>query len=351
MYNGYTNYYYGCNTCHQSPCNCTISHQNSHCNTQCTGCKEQIKDVCVFYSGNNLSCLGITTGATLNTIINAINTKLCTISPPTGGLPTLAITDSSCNTLFSYNGTSTTIPKKPTIVLNSNQNGDNNFSYTPASYCVGDISIDFDGRANYTRIAGNAPSFDFNIKGDRIVSAEKVDFPEFAFNTNPNSSPYILTVPKAYLGNSFNAVNLEELVYKTTILINNNRVSIPSPVDNYDTTVGIYLGTQPVAAVAGINISAPVLLEIEITATRTSNTTLRTITRSKLSTFSGSAGVTSGQGIGNEYYTSTFYNKLTITPDLNTFNLSQTITVQTATASLSGLEYKVLYGKVTLNKF
>lgn len=352
MSNRYTNYY-GCGSCHQNPCSCNIGSQNNchSCTPNCTGCPEQIKDFCVFYTGSNLPCLGVNTGTTLNTIIKAIDTKLCSITPPTANFPTLSIVDSACSTNYTFNSITTTVPKKPTIILNSNQNGDNNFSYTPSSYCVGDVSIDFDGRANYTRTTGVAPAFDFNIKGDRTVAAEKLDFPELAFNTNPTFAPYTLILNKPYLGNTFNAVAGDELVFKVSILLNNNRISIPSPVGNYDTTVGIYLGTQAIAAVAGINISAPVLLDIEVTAIRVNNTTIRTITRNTLTTFSGSSGVLSGIGLGNDYYTSVYYNKLTITPDLDTFSLSPIINVFTNSASLSGLEYKILYSKISLNKF
>lgn len=89
---GYSNYYYGCNSCYNNPCSCNTGQQNgcynqqNSCTPNCTACPTQVKDFCVFYTGNTLPCTGITTGNTLNTIVKALDAKLCNITPPSGNI-------------------------------------------------------------------------------------------------------------------------------------------------------------------------------------------------------------------------------------------------------------------------
>jgi len=48
------------------------------------GCKDQVTSECVFYKGENLSCLGITKGDTLTDVIKSLNEIVCSSVTPSG---------------------------------------------------------------------------------------------------------------------------------------------------------------------------------------------------------------------------------------------------------------------------
>ena len=95
------NPYSCCSSCHHYPCSCNIFYNQGSCTPSCTGCDSQIQDYCVFYTGAYLPCLGITTGATLNTALQAIDSKLC-ISAPSGYVVTAKISLTSAQILNLY---------------------------------------------------------------------------------------------------------------------------------------------------------------------------------------------------------------------------------------------------------
>ena len=66
-------------------CNSGWNQWNNQCNevSNC-GCPVLLKSDCVFYSGATTSCLGIQTNATLTSVIQAFDAKICTLTPPSG---------------------------------------------------------------------------------------------------------------------------------------------------------------------------------------------------------------------------------------------------------------------------
>ena len=77
----------------------------------CFGCLQQYDAACVFYKGSTLSCTGMTTGKTLDVILQALDTKICSISNPsayasssvTGTLNQIVVTPSVIGNNTNYN--------------------------------------------------------------------------------------------------------------------------------------------------------------------------------------------------------------------------------------------------------
>lgn len=68
-----------CNRCHSFSCSC-----GNHWNLDSCGVPEQINSKYVFYRGGSLSCIPVTTGQDLETIIKNIDTAICAIEAPSG---------------------------------------------------------------------------------------------------------------------------------------------------------------------------------------------------------------------------------------------------------------------------
>lgn len=79
-----------CYKCHSFPCQC---HRHNHCNDDCSGCLTNTKGNCVFYTGSNLDCLGVTKGDNLSEILVNLNSLVCDLVPPSGIFTTLT----TCN--------------------------------------------------------------------------------------------------------------------------------------------------------------------------------------------------------------------------------------------------------------
>lgn len=107
-----------------------MSCNNSPCNDPC-GCIEQIKGKCVFYQGNNLSCLDVSKGDDYDSILANLNTLICNLSVPSGiqttltGCRSVVITKTSDN---NYN-----VCLNPTI---ENQINNNTTNISNLSACV-----------------------------------------------------------------------------------------------------------------------------------------------------------------------------------------------------------------------
>ncbi len=92
-----------CNTCRSHNCSCTTNSCIDNC-----GNLEQINAKSVFYRGNTQSCVPITTGQTLETILKNIDAKICSINPSgnisivQGTATQIVVTDSTIGDTTTY---------------------------------------------------------------------------------------------------------------------------------------------------------------------------------------------------------------------------------------------------------
>ena len=338
------------------------------------GCLQSITTDCVVTT-MPYPCLGNTAiNTNLTTVLNNINSILCNI--PTGNTCQVKVTESDpCCDYLSNKITSSSLvittptntetgcvtlnlevskTTRPTIYLNSNQNGTDNFSIplpTPP-LVTGDVVVDFDGKVSYSH-ATATPTFDFNIKGNRTVFVDTNLFAKYAYNNNPVTGSYSIAPPKHYLGDSFNSQNFEELVYETEILYNCDEVVVPAPTTNYDTIVSYYLN-----GFGGVVINAypttPIFKVVtKLTVRRVSNTSAIFIHELKI--IPGTVVTTSYGGYFGGYESSaidlTIFGTVVIGTSLDVDALTYEIQAKTAVSSIDGLKYQILDSKITLNKF
>jgi len=86
--------------------------------SECYGCPQQVTGNCVFYRGNTLPCTGITTGQTLNSILQTIDTAICNITTPSGYTTSVTGTSNQINVVSSIIGNNTNyqVSLSPTIL-------------------------------------------------------------------------------------------------------------------------------------------------------------------------------------------------------------------------------------------
>ena len=330
-----------------------------------------INSGCVIYNGPTLSCLGIPSGSPLNTLITAMET-LCLNTPSDACQVKVDVNDTCCDYLVNKISSSTltisvinpsgcaklnienNVAERPTIYLNSNQNGTDSYSIPLPSppLTTGDVVIDFDGRALYSH-ATNTPTFDFNIKGNRTVFVDDALFSKYSYDNNPNTAPYSLTPPKHYLGDNFNSENFEELLYETEIIYNCDSVATPAPSSNYETVVAYYLNGFGGIVVNGFPTSPTFKIDTKLTLRRVSNTTAIFIHELKL--IPGFYFVASYGGYFLGSQTSaieiSIFGNVDIVTSLDVDALTYKLNAYTSVDVLDGLKYQVLNGKITLNKF
>lgn len=70
--------------------NCNSCQDNI--NSTCNGCGSQINSQCVFYQGETLSCISVSTGLDLESILSRINDAICAIDP---GASQITVVDSA----------------------------------------------------------------------------------------------------------------------------------------------------------------------------------------------------------------------------------------------------------------
>lgn len=66
-------------SCSSNCTGCTTCINNT--NTTCNGCPQQVGSQCVIYNGELLSCISVTSGLDLETILGLINDTICNIDP------------------------------------------------------------------------------------------------------------------------------------------------------------------------------------------------------------------------------------------------------------------------------
>jgi hypothetical protein len=71
-------------SCTSNCTGCTTCINNT--NTTCNGCPQQVGSQCVVYNGELLSCISVTAGLDLETILGLINSAICAIDPATSQL-------------------------------------------------------------------------------------------------------------------------------------------------------------------------------------------------------------------------------------------------------------------------
>ena len=90
----------------------------------CMGCPQQVSGNCVFYRGNTLPCTGITTGQTLNAILQTIDTAICNITTPSGYTTSVTGTSNQINVVSNIIGNNTNyqVSLSPTILTQLTNN-------------------------------------------------------------------------------------------------------------------------------------------------------------------------------------------------------------------------------------
>lgn len=72
--------------CNNNSCNGSCSNTCDPCNQQPCGCQFEVDAACVRYTGNELPCIDLTTGETLEQALESINDKICDLYPATDGV-------------------------------------------------------------------------------------------------------------------------------------------------------------------------------------------------------------------------------------------------------------------------
>lgn len=190
MYTGYSNYYYGCNQCHSTPCRCTIEQQRN-CTTFCEGCPTQLKDICVFYTGNNLSCVGITTGNTLNQIVKAIDSKICSIIPPSGDccLTTVKISLTKNQILNIYDTPIQLVPAPGVGKFIQPFTITSNFKFVNTEYTINNVLRAYCGNVTDNAIAGFVISGTQNIFQTQTASNATINTNTALMISQQNGNP------------------------------------------------------------------------------------------------------------------------------------------------------------------
>lgn len=349
-----------------SPCpSCQPCNQN--------GCLASITTDCVL-TQVPYPCLQLSQGSTLTAVLAAMNTLLCATPSVSSCQVKVNTEDACCGDLASkitsssltittlvdgagcvtlnIEAPSTPVTTRPTIYLNSNQNGTDNYSIALPSppLVTGDTVVDFDGRVRYSH-ATASPTFDFNVKGNRVVFSDNAPFAKYPFDTSGTLGVYTITPPKKYLGNNLNGLQGEELVYESVILVNCNSTQIPDPVANYDTSVDFYLGVTMLSQIADMGISSPKLLRIRLVIRRTSNTVATFTHDIDFLTASAGMGGIGFVSVSFPQASITTYGTLPLATDLDTDPLVHKMIVHNLVSTTSGLEFQVVSSKITLNKF
>lgn len=94
-------------SCSSNCTGCTTCINNT--NTACNGCPQQVGSQCVVYNGELLSCISVTTGLDLETILGLINETICNIDPAAQQITVVDSADTNHITVTSTTlGTTTT---------------------------------------------------------------------------------------------------------------------------------------------------------------------------------------------------------------------------------------------------
>lgn len=125
----------GCNECVHpesrtcNRCNQVVTIPTQITNSLCTGCLTTVAGSCTYYSGTTTPCLGITTGTTLDNVIKAIDTKICSI-PGVSGVDQIYVVSgvsgqTTVTTTVIGNTTYYTVRLSPSVVSQINTNTTN----------------------------------------------------------------------------------------------------------------------------------------------------------------------------------------------------------------------------------
>ena len=340
------------------------------------GCLQTITTDCVVTTAS-YPCIGNSAiGTNLTAILGTLNSLVCNISNQcqvkvssldqccdylgakvTSLGSTVTITtpinpNTGCQTLNLEVATTPT-NTSPVVILNSNQDGTPSYSIPlPSPFTTGDLIVDFDGQASNS-IANATPTFDFNLKGNRVVFVDSTIFTKYTYDSTTTTGVYSIQPPKFYLGNLMNAQVGEDFTYEITLVVNCNNISIPEPTSNYLTDLIVYIGSAAVLA-SSMSTSpvSPTYFKLKLEIKRITNTSGLVICY--LDLYSGGAFFSGG---GHTLLTGTptvselNYFELTPTTSFDVDTLPLKLVLSTSTSALSGLQFQIVDSKITLNKF